>query len=121
MPVRCVLWSRSGSHRGVRFIRGGRGNVRSVLIHGHSFGGALQSSVASDVRALGVGWKGKDGGFGGVYAQVSDCVERDCVRSEALGGCHKTGIGGGLTFNTAANGRNRFGHGRLLKRTNGSE
>ena len=28
---RCVLWSRSGSHRGVRFIRAGRGNVRSVL------------------------------------------------------------------------------------------
>ncbi len=31
---RCILWSRSGSHCGVRFIRAGRGNVRSVLYMG---------------------------------------------------------------------------------------
>ena len=31
---RCVLWSRSGTHRGVRYIRAGRANVRSVLYMG---------------------------------------------------------------------------------------
>ena len=57
-PPGAAVGSRSGSHRGVRFIRGGRANIRSVLFM------CAQAAVRYNpalkvvyVRALGGGWE----------------------------------------------------------------
>ena len=74
-----------------------------------SGGGAVQPSVEGGLRASGGCWEGEEGGFGGLYAEVTDDFERDCSGSETLGG-YDFGGGWGLTFNTAA-----YGHGRFLE------
>ena len=111
----------SGSHRGVRFIRGGRANIRCVLFMCAQ--AAVRYNPALKVvyeRLVGAGkrpkparcWcegqEGEEGGVGGVYAEVADRAECDCSGSETLGG-YDCGGGWGLTFNTAA-----FGLGSLF-------
>ena len=94
----------SGSHRGVRSIRGGRANVRSVLYMGTQ--AAVRSNPALKVvykrlvdagkrpRLSGAFWgqESEEGGFGGVYAEAIGCFERYGAGSETLG---RSNFGGG--------------------------